>query len=121
MSRPVTVAIDGGDASLRDAIKPGSEPSRLRFAAPRVSVIATATAKETMSQPIFVLMTVVGAVALVTLMLIVVAAAVLENFRREAKAGVVRRSIWNLLTTIHPGFLLMILDDWLHGRRGRPG
>ncbi len=39
--------------------------------------------------------------------------------RREAKAGVVRRSIWNLLTTIHPGFLFMILDDWLHARRGR--
>jgi ABC-type transport system involved in multi-copper enzyme maturation permease subunit len=38
----------------------------IRFAAPRVSVIATATAKETMSQPIFVLMTAVGAVALVS-------------------------------------------------------
>src|SRR5476651_490056 len=32
--------------------------------------------------------------------------------RREAKAGVVRRSIWNVLATIHPGFLIMLLDDW---------
>jgi hypothetical protein len=39
--------------------------------------------------------------------------------RREARAGVVRRSIWNLLATIQPGFLFMILDDWLHTRRTR--
>jgi ABC-type transport system involved in multi-copper enzyme maturation permease subunit len=37
----------------------------IRFAAPRVSVIANATAKETISQPMFVLLTAVGAVFLV--------------------------------------------------------
>ena len=46
-------------------------------------------------------------------------AAAADWIRNEAKAGVVRRSIWNLLATIHPGFLFMILDDWLHARRGR--
>jgi hypothetical protein len=37
--------------------------------------------------------------------------------RREAKAGVIRRSMWNTLATIYPGFLLMVLDDWFHARR----
>ncbi len=36
----------------------------VRFVAPRASVIATATAKETISQPMFVLLTALGAVAL---------------------------------------------------------
>jgi ABC-type transport system involved in multi-copper enzyme maturation permease subunit len=38
----------------------------LRAVAPRMSVIADATAKETISQPIFVLLTVIGVVALVS-------------------------------------------------------
>ena len=42
-----------------------------------------------------------------------------EWIRREAKAGVLRRSIWNFLATIHPGFLIMIADDWLHALRAR--
>jgi hypothetical protein len=46
-------------------------------------------------------------------------AAAAHWIRREAKAGVIRRSLWNLLATIYPGFLLMILDDWLHARRAR--
>ncbi len=46
-------------------------------------------------------------------------AAAADWIRREAKAGVVRRSIWNLLATIYPGFLIMIADDWLHALRSR--
>jgi ABC-type transport system involved in multi-copper enzyme maturation permease subunit len=37
----------------------------IHFAAPRASIIATATAKETISQPMFILLTVVGAAAIV--------------------------------------------------------
>ena len=39
--------------------------------------------------------------------------------RQEATAGTLRRSIWNVLATIHPGFLLMNLDDWMHARPRR--
>ncbi len=38
----------------------------IRWLAPRVSIIATATAKEAMSQPVFLLLTIVGVVALIT-------------------------------------------------------
>ena len=38
----------------------------IRWLAPRVSIIATATAKEAVSQPVFLLLTIVGVVALVT-------------------------------------------------------
>lgn len=37
--------------------------------------------------------------------------------RQEAKAGTLRRLLWNVAATIYPGFLLMVLDDWLHARR----
>lgn len=39
--------------------------------------------------------------------------------RREAKAGTIQRSLWNVLATVYPGFLLMNLDDWMHARRAR--
>ena len=39
--------------------------------------------------------------------------------RREAKAGTMQRSIWNVLATLHPGFLFMNLDDRIHARRSR--
>ena len=37
--------------------------------------------------------------------------------RREAKSGVLGRSVWNVLATLYPGFLIMLLDDWIHARR----
>jgi Domain of unknown function (DUF5069) len=47
-------------------------------------------------------------------------AAAADWIRREAKSGVVGRSLWNALATIYPGFLLMLLDDWIHAwRAGR--
>jgi len=46
-------------------------------------------------------------------------AAAADWIRRATKAGTLRRSIWNVLATIHPGFLLMNLDDWMHARRAR--
>jgi hypothetical protein len=45
--------------------------------------------------------------------------AVADWIRRESTAGVIQRSVWNFLATIHPGFLLMNVDDWLHARRAR--
>jgi len=42
-----------------------------------------------------------------------------EWIHREAKASTVRRLLWNVAATIYPGFLLMVLDDWLHALRAR--
>ena len=42
-----------------------------------------------------------------------------EWIRHEAKAGPLRRYLWNILATIYPGFLIMVLDDWMHARRAR--
>lgn len=46
-------------------------------------------------------------------------AAAAEWIRREARAGAIQRSLWNVLATLHPGFLVMNLDDWIHARRAR--
>ena len=48
-------------------------------------------------------------------------AAAAEWIRREAKAGPIRRFLWNIVATIYPGFILMILDDALHALRGKRG
>jgi len=48
-------------------------------------------------------------------------AAAAEWIRQHAKAGPIRRVVWNLAATIYPGFILMLLDDWLHALRGKRG
>lgn len=37
----------------------------------------------------------------------------------RAQAGGTKRALWNGLALIHPGFVLMRLDDWMHARRAR--
>ena len=38
---------------------------------------------------------------------------------QQSPAGAARRALWNGLTLIYPGFLLMRMDDWWHAHRAR--